>query len=485
LASEAVTMLEIEADIIEAAVDRLAQGELLAVEPLSRGGEAVYLRSLHTAEVGASRRLAGLLSSDVLPIRIDIQRAIEWFESREEIALAPAQREAVGKAITSKVLVITGGPGTGKTTLINGIIQILEKKDRRILLCAPTGRAAKRLNEATGREAKTIHRLLEFSPKAMEFMRGQHNPLDADIVVIDEVSMVDAVLFYHVLKALPQHCQLILVGDVDQLPSVGPGSVLREVIGSGVVDVVRLTEIFRQARESLIVVNAHRVNRGEMPLLKAEGQDDFVYIEREEPDEIVALIKDLISERIPERMGVDPLDDIQLITPMHRGLLGARNLNAELQALLNPRGASIMRGSRMFRVGDRVMQIRNNYYLEVYNGDIGRIVDIDDIEKMVSVRYEDRVVSYEYSDLDELVLAYACSIHKSQGSEFPVVVMPLHTQHYVLLQRNLLYTGITRGRQTVVVVGSKRAIAIAVKNSKIKTRFTRLAERLTALASQS
>lgn len=479
LVEEAEGMLEIDAPIIERAVDRLARGDLLVVEPLPDGGEAVYLASLHTAEVGAARRLASLIEADAPSLEIDIERAIAWFEQREEITLAPAQREAIRCAVTAGVLIITGGPGTGKTTLVNGIIQILEKKGRRILLCAPTGRAAKRMNEATAREAKTIHRLLEFSPRAMEFTRDQSNPLDADMVVVDEVSMVDAVLFYHLLKAVPPQCQLILVGDVDQLPSVGPGCVLRDLIASGRVEVVRLTEIFRQARESLIVVNAHRVNRGEMPLLRGVGgREDFFFIEREEPEEILELLKDLIAEKIPRRFGIDPLEDLQLVTPMHRGLVGARRLNAELQQLLNPSGAAITRGSRTFRVGDRVMQIRNNYLLDVYNGDIGRIEGIDDVEKQVCVRFEDRRVRYDHADLDELVLAYACSIHKSQGSEFPVVVMPIHTQHYVMLQRNLLYTGITRGRQAVIVVGTRKALAIAVKNSSMRLRYTRLAERL-------
>jgi exodeoxyribonuclease V alpha subunit len=482
LVEEAKGMLEIEAPIIDHAVDRLARGDLLVIEPLPGGGEAVYLASLHTAEVGAARRLSSLIEAEIPPLEIDIERAIAWFEQREGIALARAQREAIRCAVTAGVLIITGGPGTGKTTLVNGFIQILERKGRRILLCAPTGRAAKRMNEATGREAKTIHRLLEFSPRAMEFTRDQSNPLDADMVVVDEVSMVDAVLFYHLLKALPPQCQLILVGDVDQLPSVGPGCVLRDLIASGRVEVVRLTEIFRQARESLIVVNAHRVNRGEMPLLRGVGgREDFFFIEREEPQEILELLKDLIAEKIPRRFGIDPLEDLQLVTPMHRGLIGARHLNAELQQLLNPDGAAITRGSRTFRVGDRVMQIRNNYLLDVYNGDIGRIEGIDDVEKQVCVRFEDRRVEYDYADLDELVLAYACSIHKSQGSEFPVVVMPIHTQHYVMLQRNLLYTGITRGRRAVILVGTRRALAIAVKNSSVGVRYSRLAERLAGL----
>ena len=380
------------------------------------------------------------------------------------------------------MLVITGGPGTGKTTLVNGILSILEKKGRRILLAAPTGRAAKRLQEATGREAKTIHRLLEFSPKTGAFQRNRGNPLDADLLILDECSMIDIVLAYDVLKAVSDPCQLVFVGDVDQIPSVGPGSVLADLIRSGRVEVVRLTEIFRQAERSLIVRNAHRVNQGEMPSLEDAGPEaDFFFVPREEPEQVLAAIKTLVSERIPKRLGCDPLEDVQVLTPMHRGVLGAANLNAELQTLFNPEGASIARGSRLFRTGDKVMQIRNNYDLDVFNGDIGRIETIEPVEREMRVRFDDRVVSYDTADLDELVLAYACSIHKAQGSEYPCVVIPLHTQHYVMLQRNLLYTAITRGRRLVVIVGSRRALAIAVKNARSDKRFTRLAERLSGI----
>jgi exodeoxyribonuclease V alpha subunit len=381
--------------------------------------------------------------------------------------------------VTSKVLVITGGPGTGKTTLVNGIIQILEKKGRRILLGAPTGRAAKRMTEATGREAKTLHRLLEFDPKTMSFLRDHGRPLEADLIIVDEASMIDTVLAYNLMKAVPPPSQLVLVGDVDQLPSVGPGSVLQDVIRSGAVDVVRLQHIFRQAEASLIVVNAHRVNHGEMPRLPPSGADaDFFFIEKKEPEEVLETLKLVVKERIPEKFGFDPVNDVQVLTPMHRGLLGAASLNAELQALLNPQGASFVHGSRLFRVGDKVMQIRNNYDLEVFNGDIGRIEAIDEVERTVAVQFDGRVVTFERADLDELVLAYACSIHKSQGSEYPCVVLPVHTQHYVMLQRNLLYTGMTRARKLVVLVGTKRALAIAVKNDRTESRFTQLAAQL-------
>jgi len=457
-------------------VDLSGAGHVV-VEPMK--DEPVYLEALHTAEAGSASRIRRLLAAKIRPIQIDIERALVWFEAEQKIQLAEEQKEAIRKAVSSKVLVITGGPGTGKTTLVNGIIRILEKKGRRILLAAPTGRAAKRMTETTGREAKTIHRLLEFSPKKMGFERNADNPLEADVVILDEASMIDTVLAYNVLKALPMRCQLVVVGDVDQLPSVGPGSVLNDIIESGVADVVRLRHIFRQADRSLIVVNAHRVNEGLMPETPAEGSDaDFFFIERKEPEEIAATLKALVTDRIPAKFGLDPVDDIQVLTPMHRGTLGAANLNVELQALLNPTGDTMTRGSRTFRVGDKVMQIRNNYDLEVFNGDIGRMKGIDATEQEVLIEFDRRVVKYEYADLDELVLAYACSIHKSQGSEYPCVVIPLHTQHYMMLQRNLLYTGMTRGKRLVIVVGSKRALAIAVKNNKIEQRHTQLAGRL-------
>lgn len=446
--------------------------------------DAVYLPSLHTAEAGTASMLRRLIAAPARPLNIDADRALAWFEERQNIQLAAQQREAIRSAFRSKVLVITGGPGTGKTTLVNGIIQILEKKGRRIQLAAPTGRAAKRLEETTGRAAGTLHRALEFSPKNGGFLRDPKNPLAADVLVVDEASMLDIVLAYHLLRAVPVSCQLILVGDVDQIPSVGPGCVLADLIRSEVVDVVRLTEIFRQAESSRIVVGAHRVNRGEMPHLDTPGQEsDFFFFERATPEAVLSTIKLLVGERIPKRFGFDPLEDIQVLTPMHRGLLGAQSLNAELQTLLNPGRPSVTRGTRTFSVGDRVMQIRNNYDLEVFNGDIGRVDAIDEVNQELRVRYDERTVAYDTQDLDELVLAYACSIHKAQGSEYPCVVVPLHTQHYVMLQRNLLYTAITRGKRLVILVGTKRALAIAVRNAHVSARFTRLAERLRSPAS--
>jgi exodeoxyribonuclease V alpha subunit len=481
LVSAAVEILGIDAPIVEKAIGDLAAEERVVVEPLPSGDEAVFLKSLHTAEASSAERIRRLLGTEARPIRIDIERAIQWFEEQQKIGLADEQKEAIRMAAKSKLLVITGGPGTGKTTIVNGIIRILEKKARRILLAAPTGRAAKRMTETTGREARTIHRLLEFNPKKLAFDRDASNPLEADLVILDEASMIDTVLAHHVLKALPLHAQLVLVGDVDQLPSVGPGSVLGDIIRSGVADVVRLRRIFRQGAESLIVVNAHRVNEGQMPELPAEGcKGDFLFIEHREPEQIIETIKALVGRRIPHELGLDPVNDIQVLAPMQRGLLGVAGINAELQRLLNPSGESVVRGSRTFRVGDKVMQTRNNYDLDVFNGDIGRVETIDPTEQQAVVVFDGRAVTYDYADLDELVLAYACSIHKSQGSEYPCVIIPLHTQHYVMLQRNLLYTGLTRGKRLVVLVGSKRALAIAVKSSKTEQRCTRLAERLRA-----
>jgi exodeoxyribonuclease V alpha subunit len=480
LTAAAVEMLEVDASRIEEAIAQLAATEAVVVEPLADPAErAVYLRSLHMAETGSATLLGALRDAPARRIPIDEERALAWFEEQERIRLAPEQREAIRLGLSEKLLVVTGGPGTGKTTLVRGIIRILEKKRVRIHLAAPTGRAAKRLSESTGREAKTIHRLLEFSPKSGGFERNAEHPLEADLIIVDEVSMVDQVLAYSLLKAVPVQGRLILVGDVDQLPSVGPGDFLGEVIASTVAPVVRLGTIFRQAEDSRIIVNAHRVNAGEMPILAGEGEEsDFHFVEREEPEEALDTIAKLVSQRIPRRFGFHPIDDVQVLTPMHRGVLGATNLNATLQQLLNPTGDEVNRGSRLFRTGDKVIQLRNNYDLEVFNGDIGRIVAIDAVEREVRVRFDERVVTYDAAALDELSLAYACSIHKSQGSEYPCVVIPIHTQHYVMLRRNLLYTGITRAKRLLVLVGTRKALSIAVRNRQVDPRCTRLAERL-------
>jgi exodeoxyribonuclease V alpha subunit len=494
------SLLEIgDRAILEESIAQLVRQGDVVLERIA-SADALYARQLYEAEARAAERVVQLLKTEAAPISIDIAKAIAWFESEERIHLAESQRRALASAISAKVSVITGGPGTGKTTIVNGVLRVLEKKGRRILLAAPTGRAAKRLEEATGREAKTIHRLLEMNPQEQSFARNTEAPLDADMVIVDEASMIDTPLFSHLVRALPNRCQLVLVGDVDQLPSVGPGSVLKDIIESNQADVAVLDHIFRQAAESLIVVNAHRINKGEAPVLEGPGVpgrqsrptpgpesigsvgkealSDFYLIEREQPEEVLATIKELASRRIPARFGVDPLDDIQVLTPMHRGSLGAANLNAELQALLNPEGDALSRGDRLLRRGDKVMQLRNNYDLGVFNGDVGRISDIDLEAHNLQVRYDEREVRYETADLDELTLAYACSIHKSQGSEYPVVIIPVSTQHFVMLKRNLLYTAVTRGKRLVVLVGSRKALMIAVRNHREETRSSGLGERI-------
>ena len=476
---KAIELLAVDEGILDIALSTLSDQRRVVIEEHS-DHKAVYLTPLHVAETNVATRLKALLESPKQLLQIDIEKAIEWVSKVNRLELAEMQKEALRKAVSSKVMVITGGPGTGKTTLVNSVIKILEKKGQHIVLASPTGRAAKRLSEVTGREAKTIHRLLEFSPSEGGFKRNEEYPLDADMVIIDEVSMVDILLMNHLLKAIPPTATLLLVGDADQLPSVGPGNVLKDIISSSLVETIILTDIFRQAQQSLIVVNAHRVNNGKYLQLKSspDQQPNFYFIKRQEPEEVLSVIKELCKSRLPSAFQFDPLEDIQVMTPMHRGTVGVANLNAELQNLLNPNQKSVARGGRLFRVNDKVMQIKNNYEKETFNGDIGRISSIDLEEQNLMVRFEDRIVDYTWSDLDELVLAYAISIHKSQGSEYPAVVIPLLPQHYIMLQRNLLYTAITRAKRLVVLVGSKRAVAIAIKNNKVQFRYTNLNARL-------
>ncbi|MEW6235347.1 MAG: AAA family ATPase [Candidatus Omnitrophota bacterium] len=396
------------------------------------------------------------------------------------MTLADKQKEAVISSLTNKILVVTGGPGTGKTTIIRSILAVFSAMKINFLLAAPTGRAAKRMSEATGHEAKTIHRLLEYNQRKGGFQRGEENPLECDLLIVDEMSMVDTILMHHLLKAIPLQAAFLMVGDVNQLPSVGAGNVLRDIIDSGAVPVVELHEIFRQAKESTIIVNAHRINQGISPILKKDDKelDDFYFIHQEDPQTVIQTIIKLVRERIPQRFGFNAIDDIQVITPMQKGSVGGAKMNAELQAALNKSNQEIARGGRKFLVGDKVMQIRNNYDKEVFNGDIGRIRSIDSEMQEVKIDFDGREIVYDFSELDEINLAYAVSVHKSQGSEYPAVVIPLLTQHYVMLQRNLLYTAVTRGKQLVVLIGARKALAIAVKNDKTQKRYSYLENRL-------
>lgn len=482
LVETAAKMLEIRQEIVEQAVETiLAEGRLRQED--CDGQPIVYLSWMHEAE----RRLAMHLLEQCRGTHpcpgIDAAKAIEWVEARIGLTLADGQRDAVKLALASKVLVITGGPGTGKTTLVNAILKIYQAKQRQVVLCAPTGRAAKRLSETSGCQAKTIHRLLEVDPANGQFKHDGRNPLEGDIFVIDETSMVDLMLAHHTIQAIPPQAGLLIVGDVDQLPSVGPGNVLRDIIDSGAVPVCRLTQVFRQAAQSAIITNAHRVNQGELPVFpKGKVPDpsttDCYFIQADEPQRAVELVLKLVRESIPQRFGFHPLNDVQVLAPMHRGDLGARNLNLVLQSSLNPAGPAVQRFGWTFRVGDKVMQQVNDYDKDVFNGDIGRIESITEADQELLIRFEDRLVKYEFQELDELNLSYACTIHKSQGSEYPAVIVPIHTQHYMLLQRNLLYTAITRAKKLLVLVGSYKAIAMAVKRAEAGKRITMLKQRL-------
>ena len=476
--------LEIPAALLPEALAALVSDEAVVVEPIS-AGRAVYLTALHVSETQVARRAADLLQAPRAVSPIDMTHALAWVEQKTGLALTEEQRQAVCLALQEKLLIITGGPGTGKTTILQAVIRLLEEKKLRIHLASPTGRAAKRLAEVTGHEATTLHRLLEWNPREGGFQRNARNPLETDFVVVDEVSMLDILLTHHLLQAIPLAATLLLVGDADQLPSVGPGTVLRDLLGVAGIPAIRLTTIFRQAAESRIVSNAHRVNQGQLPDLSVPAADqaqDFFFLSEEDPTRLQQLIVDLAHRRLPARYGLDPLADIQVLTPMHRGPIGAGQLNAALQAALNPPragAAELLRGGRIFRVGDRVLQLRNNYDKAVFNGDLGRIAAIDPIQQAIMVQVDDREVSYDFSDADELTLAYAMTVHKSQGSEYPCVILVMHSTHYPMLQRNLLYTALTRAKRLLVVVGTQKALAIATRNDAIRRRFSRLVERLT------
>ncbi len=517
LVGKASELLGVEAGIVVDALERLLETRLVVLENVDqcrevqltpgeqKGGRlarlieeeelespehGVYLRSLLWPERDVAAKLTRMRSAASSMPPVKINRAIQWAQRTIGITLADEQREALRLALKEKVLVITGGPGTGKTTLINCISKIWMYKKIALFLGAPTGRAAKRMSELTGLDAATIHRMLEFSPKTGRFLRNEDNLLECDAIVLDEASMLDISLMSSLLRATPQNATLVLVGDVDQLPPVGPGNALKDIIRSHVIPAVRLTQIFRQARRSRIVINAHRVNAGLSPDLDApppgRGEEsDFYFVECDTLSGALGAVKTLVAEKIPRKFGFDPIEDIQVLSPMHKGQVGVENLNFELQELLNPNGERIVFGGKSFRKKDKVMQIKNNYSKEIFNGDTGTIVEADDNQGTLTVCFGGKLVEYSRTDVEELVLAYAASVHKAQGCEYPAVVVPIVTQHYMLLQRNLLYTAISRGKRLVVLVGSRKAIGMAVNNDRVMKRYTNLQNRLRRLSPAS
>ncbi|MFH0880798.1 MAG: ATP-dependent RecD-like DNA helicase [Lentisphaerota bacterium] len=479
LIAQSTELLAIPEEIIVQALLHELELKRLISHPGPDGEDLIYLAALDRAEEDVARIFKELLSGPHPCPSFDLQAARQWVEKQLKIELAPGQAEAFNQAMVSKVLVITGGPGVGKTTVLKAILKVLTAKHVRPVLCAPTGRAAKRMAEITGLEAKTIHRLLAFDPGKAVFRFNRSQPLEGDVFIIDETSMIDVVLASHLLKAIPKRGAVILVGDIDQLPSVGPGCVLRDVIESGVVPVSRLNHVFRQALGSSIVTNAHRVNEGHLPEFPPPKTiSDFYFVEAEDPSRACDMVVKLVAESVPSKFRFNPLRDIQVLTPMQKGELGARNLNLRLQTALNPKGAAIEKYGWTYRVSDRVMQIVNDYDKDVFNGDVGSIKEIDEVDREIKVSFDDKTVSYDFQELDELVLAYAMTIHKSQGSEYPCVILPIHTQHFVMLQRNLLYTGITRAKKLVILVGSQKALGMAVRRMDSRKRITTLQERL-------
>ncbi|MBF0226966.1 MAG: ATP-dependent RecD-like DNA helicase [Desulfobacterales bacterium] len=481
-------ILQVQSDPVIEAISEMTKEQKIVMEDLNESldtfianNKAVYLTKYYVCETGIARKMKSIIQEGRAIKSVNPDESVSWVQSKLSIVLAEKQKQAIQTAIQNKIVVITGGPGTGKTTIINAILKIFSQLTPNILLAAPTGRAAKRMSETTGYESKTIHRMLEFNMQNGGFQKNDEKPLKCDILIIDEASMIDTVLMYHLLKAVPLHAVLIFVGDVNQLPSVGAGNVLNDIILSGTIPVVTLTEIFRQAKESSIIVNAHRINNGFFPVFDLDGtKKDFFFMNHDDPEKVLEFIIEIVKERIPKRFGLDPIEDIQVLTPMNKGIVGTNNLNLQLQEILNPsnNGEEVLRRGRTFRINDKVMQIKNNYDKMIFNGDIGRIINIDKEQQEVIIDFDKKEVFFDFSDLDEIVLAYAVSVHKSQGSEYPAVVIPIVTQHYMLLQRNLIYTAVTRGKKLVVMIGSNKALAIAVKNDKTERRYTYLSQRL-------
>lgn len=479
LLTSAQSLLEINQQILQQALAIELQDGIIIQDSINEI-PCVFLHGLYTAEKGIAESLQKLQAASLPWPPIKIQQAIQTVEEKNKITLSPSQQDALTKALSNKITIITGGPGVGKTTLLRSILQIFKAQKMTLALCAPTGRAAKRMAEATGFEAKTIHRLLNLNPEAAAFSRPETPALECDVIVVDEVSMVDIPLFYTLLKAIPTHAALILVGDPDQLPSVGPGQVLADLIASGALPFIHLTETFRQAAASKIISVAQSINQGVMPPLKGYGPDsDFFFIAAEDPAQAMQTIVELVHQRLPDKLGYSPLHDIQVLCPMTKGIVGTRTLNIELQKALNPPSeASLQKFGSHYSVGDKVMQIENNYQKEVYNGDIGFIHGIDLEENLILINFDGKNIAYDFHELDEIILAYAMTIHKSQGSEYPVVIIPLVTQHYMMLQKNLVYTGITRGKRLVILVGQKTALATALHNKKTPRRWSMLEGRL-------
>ena len=484
LVVQCTNLFQLETDLTRYSIEKLsADGELVTeTAPDTSENRIVYLKEIHQAETGISNRIKALLSVPVIPPSIDSERISKEVQKKLAIALSLEQIDVLEKILSHRAVIITGGPGTGKTTLIRSVNAIFEALGKRVLLAAPTGRAARRLSEVTRRDAKTIHRLLGVNFKDGLFDKNRDNPLDADAVIIDEASMVDTLLMFHLINAVPMTAVLILVGDVFQLPSIGPGNVLSDMIKSARTPIFYLKKIFRQAHKSPIVFNAHKIRQGEFPVLKpldhTEDLSEFYFIEQDDPNAVVATILELCNKTVPERFNFDPVHEVQILTPMHKGVIGTTHLNQVLQKALNPNPVIIETRGSTFKIGDKVMHLKNNYQKEVFNGDIGTIRTVDVKENVFSVDFYGRTVNYDFTEMDEISLAYAISVHKSQGSEYPAVILPIMTQHFVLLQRNLLYTAITRGKKLVILIGTKKALAIALKNDTPKKRLSGLAFRL-------